>query len=107
MLDDGKAQPGAAHLAGAALIHPVEPLKNAALMFGSDADARIADDKARPVTQGADLYLYRAAFSVVLNGVIHQVDHHPPDTAGRGLNGCLPIKGEREGNLAALCLAAQ
>ena len=41
MFDDGQPQAGAAVLAGAALVHPVEALKDAALGLGGDADAGI------------------------------------------------------------------
>src|SRR5699024_3575748 len=39
LLDDGKAEAGAAGGLAAALVHPVEPLKDAALRLFRDADA--------------------------------------------------------------------
>ena len=42
MFGDGKPKPGSASLFGMALIHPIKALKDARLMLGRDANARIA-----------------------------------------------------------------
>ena len=39
VLDDGKAQSGAAHFLGAAFVHPVKPLENPVLALLRDADS--------------------------------------------------------------------
>ena len=74
MLDDRKAQTGAAGRLGAALVHAVEPLKHAGLAVLRDADAVILDLKVgAAVAAHAAAQLYMAARAVVAYGVVAQV----------------------------------
>ncbi len=45
--DDGETEPGAAHLARAALVDAVEALEDAVVLVGGDAEARIDDFEER------------------------------------------------------------
>ena len=74
VLDDRKAQTGAAGRLGAALVHAVEPLKHAGLAVLRDADAVVLDLKVgAAVTAYAAAQLYMAARAVVAYGVVAQV----------------------------------
>ena len=74
VLDDRKAQTGAAGCLGAALVHAVEPLKHAGLAVLRDADAVVLDLKVgAAVTAYAAAQLYMAARAVVAYGVVAQV----------------------------------
>ena len=73
MLDDGKAQAGAAGGLAAAFVHTVEPLKHAGLAVLRDADAVVLDLQPRAVGAGAAAQFHVAAGLVVADGIIAQV----------------------------------
>ena len=71
VLDDGKAEAGAAGGFAAALVHAIEPLKNAGLGFFRDADAVVFHGQgavAVPGAGGDELHL--AAGVVVADGIV-------------------------------------
>ena len=73
MLDDGKAQAGAAQLLGVALVHPIKPLEHPALLPFGDADAGVTYLHGRSALPGKDGDRHGAAGLVVLDGVVAQV----------------------------------
>lgn len=72
VLDDGQAQSGAAHFLGMALIHPIEPLKNAIQMLMGDADSGIPDSNGMIPHGDGDA----AARAVILDGIIAEIINH-------------------------------
>ena len=64
VLHDGQTKAGTARLLGMALIHTIEALKHLVLMFGSDADAGIADADlySALLLRNRNLYLYFPIF---------------------------------------------
>ena len=54
VLDDGQAQARAAHPAGVALVHPVEPLENPFLLALGDADSRVRNGQDSALPGAAD-----------------------------------------------------
>ena len=87
VLDDGKPQPRAADGPGMALVHPVEPLKDPALICRGDADASVRHSQCH--SSGCFCYCNgdAAAGDIVLHGVFAEVAdglaQKPPHT-GKG-----------------------
>jgi len=84
VLDDGQAQPGAAHGPGPALVGPVEPLRQARDVGACDALPIVGDGQhhagpGRPPPAGgrlADRHRHRTALPAVFRGVVQQVLQH-------------------------------
>ena len=76
VLDDGKAQAGAAHLPGVAFVHAVEALENPALLRLRDADAGIGHGEAHGIIRLFHLDGDAAAGAVVFDGVVAEVIDH-------------------------------
>ena len=87
MLDNGQAQSRAADGAGVALIHPVEPLKDPALLCRRDADAGIPDSEGYILRRLPGFHGDAAAGDIVFHRifaeVVHRFRQQPPD-AGHG-----------------------
>ena len=90
VLDDGKAQPRAADLLAAALVHPVKPLKNAVQTVLGDADARILHLQDGFAAALPHRYLYGAAPVVVFDGVVAKVIDDAVKQLGDARHGRLP-----------------
>ena len=87
LLDDGKPQPGAAGGLAAAFVHPVEPLKDAALGLFGDADAVVLHREIGVALPGAaGLQQDPAPGPVVADGVVAQVLAELFQQAGGALN---------------------
>ena len=89
MLDDGEAQPRAALLAAAVLVHAVEPLEDAVAMLRRDADAVVLDgeDRLSAARREREDDVGRAA---VAQGVLHEIGEgvlHEPRVARDGDGG--------------------
>ena len=76
VLDDGQTQSRAAGGLGVALVHPVEPLKHAALVLRRDADAGIRHGDTGIVALAGHMDGDAAAVHVVLDGIVAQVGKH-------------------------------
>ena len=81
--DDGEAEAGAAGLAAAGLVDPVEALEDPLEVAGRDADAVVGDGDLDLVALGGGLDLDRAAGVGVLHRVVEQVGD-APRRAGAG-----------------------
>ena len=87
VLDDGQAQARPANLLGVTLVHPVEALKDAALVGIGDADARVRHPQLHMAPLPPDVHPDAAAGLVVFDGVVAEVIDHLienlPDPADR------------------------
>lgn len=70
MLNNGKTETGAATFTGVAFVHPVEALKYAGLVDGSNSYTVVADGNLYFATGSFYIYFDKAAFFVVLYGIV-------------------------------------
>ena len=75
VLDDRQAQPGAAGVARARGVHPVEPLEHALLLGRGDADPLVDDRDLHEVAVGAHPDADVRRLAGVRDGVVQQVAH--------------------------------
>ena len=76
VLDNGQSQTGASDGFGVALVHPVEPLKDPALVLRRDTDARVRYRELRAPVGAGDGDSDPAPRTIVLDGVVAQVADH-------------------------------
>ena len=100
VLDNGQSQTGASDGFGVALVHPVEPLKDPALVLRRDTDARVRYRELRAPVGAGDGDSDPAPRTIVLDGVVAQVADHlvqklaharDPHRSARHLQGDLPL----------------
>src|SRR5262245_59912991 len=75
MADDGQAGPGAAGVAAAGAVDPVEALEDPFEVAAGDADAVVAHGDVDPGAVGASPDVDRVARLAVLHGVVQEVRH--------------------------------
>ena len=74
VLDDGQTQSGAAHLPGAHLVHPVEPVEHMGQILIRDTDAVVGDGDDYLTVPHKRLRPHKAVFrGGIFDGVFHQV----------------------------------
>ena len=100
MLYNGKTETGATAFTGVAFVHPVEAFKYAGLVCGSNSHTVVADGNLHLVTGRCYIYFDKAAFLVVLYGIVAQIIN---DIIEELVNACkrgrLPFY--RQGNVPA------
>ena len=73
VFDDGQAQAGAAELATARLVHPVEPFEQPGEVFFGDAHALVGESDLDLIGHGQRLDIENAFFRAVLDRIVQQV----------------------------------
>ena len=114
VLDDGEPQPGAAHFAGTARVHPIEPLEDPQAMPRLDAGAVITTERHSPTESGVLAKSASGALEMIpyvqitnLADALEELKALGFQTIGLDSEGPEPLEGTFSGKKVALVLGAE